>query len=92
MVLNTIINAIFILVKKKALKFATKLLHIMNHQNILDKYAFELIRLQFMQKLVDFINTKNEINMQLFFTALKSLNFNQEVEDFSFAFSQIKNI
>ncbi|GAA3634489.1 Rgg/GadR/MutR family transcriptional regulator [Lactobacillus hamsteri] len=92
MVLNTVINVVFVLLKKKKVKLATKILEIISKQNITDDHAFELIRMQFMQMLIDYINNKNEKNMQIFFEALKILKFNNEVDNFNFAFSQIKDI
>lgn len=92
MILNTLLNATFVLIKKRSVTFAKKLLHMLKKQDISSQYTFEIIRIQFMNILIEFINTKDEKKIQSFFNSLKYLKLDQQAEDFQFAFSQIKEI
>lgn len=92
MVLNTIINAIFVLLKKQKPTLASKILTILNRQSIFEKHASELIRIEFMEKLIEFINNGNQEKIDLFLKTLETLKLDNTVRDFRFAFSQIKDI
>ncbi len=91
MVLNTIINAIFVLLKKQEPIFDHN--HIkQNKQSIFEKHASEIIRIEFMEKLIKFINSGNQEEIEMFLKTLEALKLNNTVRDFKFAFSQIKDI
>lgn len=92
MVLNTIINAIFVLLKKQEPILASKILTILKHQSIFEKHASEIIRIEFMEKLIKFINSGNQEEIEMFLKTLEALKLNNTVRDFKFAFSQIKDI
>lgn len=49
MVLNTIINAIFVLLKKQEPILASNILTILKHQSIFEKHASEIIRIEFIE-------------------------------------------
>ncbi|MGN1272510.1 MAG: helix-turn-helix domain-containing protein [Lactobacillus sp.] len=92
MALNTLLNAVFCLIKKKNTLMATKLLRKIDMLNVPSKFTNERIRINFMKALLDYVHTQDSSSMNTFLQSLNSLGFSEKVADFSFAFDQVKAI
>lgn len=88
-----ILNAIFVLIKDKKLSYATEILKIADTLNF-SKYDYLAVqRLEFMHSLIDYLNTGNDQSVILLFNKMKELpKYDQLLQDFKFAFKQIKEI
>ncbi len=92
MSIDTILNAIFVLIKRRDADRAYQLLKQIKELQLPEKYASEIIRMRFMQTLIEYINNNDSLAFQELAQNLNSLGFNKQAKDFEFAFNQIKKI
>lgn len=90
--LEDIINSIFVLIKFKQTKSALKLIKKFNTLPISNKYTFEIIRIHFMTQLLRYTNTKDDSEINLSLQSLKNLGLNSLYSDLKFAFQQISKL
>lgn len=92
-VLNTLINALFVLIKKD-IGLAQKLDSILseNLKQISDGYSFEKIRFNFMHSLIEYIFTKNNAKILRQFDCLQFENLVDLESGFRTAYKQVEKI
>ncbi|WP_288558043.1 Rgg/GadR/MutR family transcriptional regulator [uncultured Lactobacillus sp.] len=90
-ILNTLINAEYILIKKD-LKKAKRLDAIISGLDITDRFAFEKIRYKYMHFMLNFLETNDDHNLRLMWAALELQGLNTLKDGFETAFKQIKQI
>ncbi|EEJ69651.1 Rgg/GadR/MutR family transcriptional regulator [Lactobacillus crispatus] len=90
-ILNTLINAEYILIKKD-LKKAKRLDAIISGLDITDRFAFEKIRYKYMHFMLNFLETNDDRNLRLMWAALELQGLNTLKDGFETAFKQIKQI
>lgn len=92
MSLNTLLNGIFCLLKKKRPDLANNLLKNVNSLDIPDNFTNEKIRIKFMQALLNYINKKDVSSMKTLIQGMQALDLSEKVADFKFAFNQIRAV
>lgn len=91
-ILNTVLNSIFALLKKHSIREAERLLKIIKERQLPQQYAFEKIRIQFMGKLISYINNHNDKDIYDFLQNLRDLQLTEQADGMEFAFSQIEKL
>lgn len=89
---NTILNAIFALLKKKDPAEAEKLIKKFSELQLSDFYPLEKIRYKFMEGLLRYIKFQDDTEIKNVFIILDYLNMNTFQKDLTVAFNQIKRI
>ncbi|EEJ71672.1 hypothetical protein HMPREF0548_1470 [Lactobacillus ultunensis DSM 16047] len=92
-VLNTLINALFVLIKKD-IDLAQKLDSLLskNSDQISDRYSFERIRYNFMHSLIEYVFTKDNTKVLKQFSFLKFENLLDLESGFETAYNQVNEI
>lgn len=90
--IDTLLNAVFVLIKGKRVAQARQLLKQIEGLQISEKYSDKRIRIKFMETLFDFIKSGSDSSFQDLVQSLHVLGFNKQANDFEFAFHQIKDI
>ncbi|GAA3630465.1 Rgg/GadR/MutR family transcriptional regulator [Lactobacillus hamsteri] len=92
MAVTSLLNAVFVLIKKKSIKKACKLLTQIKHLKCINELHFSQIRIKYAEKVFSCIKRKNTQEMDDFLADLKSIGLIQQANDFALGFSQMKNI
>lgn len=87
-----ILNAVFVLIKKKEVTKAEKLLSIIKKINFDDNDLLVKIRIQFVEQLINYLNTRDKDKILNFLFMIKEVFDQQLYSDFMFTFQQIKEI
>ncbi|WP_251716519.1 hypothetical protein [Lactobacillus agrestimuris] len=87
-----ILNAVFVLIKKKEVTKAEKLLSIIKKMNFDDNDLLVKIRIQFVEQLINYLNTRDKDKISNFLFMIKEVFDQQLYSDYMFAFQQIKEI
>lgn len=85
----TLINAIFVLIKKKAPLKAKRLLNVTSKLNFSSNDILVKVRLRFMECLLQYIDSGNRYAVEQFINTLESEILKK---DYQFAFAQVKQI
>lgn len=85
---STLLNAVFILIKKKDVYHAQKVLNLTKHLNFATSDTLAVNRIKFHTCLINYINTGNEYQVNQFIKSIEQ----QLQPDFDLAFNQIKSI
>lgn len=89
--LDTLLNAVFSLIKKDRFK-AEQLLDRLNNLDVIDYYAEESIRKKFMECLIRYIKSNNPDEIYNLFSYLDFFDLKQQKKDLEIAFLQVKKI
>lgn len=85
---STLLNGVFILIKKKDIYHAQKLLNLTKHLNFATSDTLAASRIRFHACLINYINTGNEYQVNQFIKSIEQ----QLQPDFDLAFNQVKEI
>lgn len=85
---STLLNAVFILIKKKDVYHAQKLLNLTKHLNFATSDTLAVNRIKFHTCLINYINTRNEYQVNQFIKSIEQ----QLQPDFDLAFNQVRRI
>lgn len=85
---SALLNAVFILIKKKDVYHAQKLLNLTKHLNFATSDTLAVNRIRFHACLINYINTGNEYQVNQFIKSIEQ----QLQPDFELAFNQVKEI
>lgn len=92
MAINTLINSIFVLLKKLDFNNANSLLKQMKSLKLSKKYSSDLIRINYAETVFDYLKTGNTNKMNEFLTNLTAIGLVNEAENFKLGFLQFKKI
>lgn len=85
----TLLNAVFVLIKRKRLEQARKVLTVTCKLNFSINDLLSQTRIKFMEELVNYIDSRDERAMRRFLNSMREM---QLKESFEFAFLQVKKI
>lgn len=89
---TSLLNAVFVLIKKESIDKACKLLTQIKNLKYIDELHFSQIRIKYAEKVFSCIKSKNTQEMDDFLADLKSVGLIQQADDFALGFSQMKKI
>lgn len=85
---NALISAVFCLIKKQSYEKAEFIFKRLKTLNLTDKYLDEIIRINYIETLFDYLNTGNLDKMNSFLTGLKNTGLESKAKEFELGFSQ----
>lgn len=90
---GALLNAVFVLLKKKSFKYAKSLLESIKNLNLSNEgYSTDLIRIHYAETVFNYIETNSTQEMELFLDNLESIGLKGQVESFKLGFKQFKTI
>lgn len=89
LVVEAILNAIFVLLKMKQPKKAKELIDNLHTMKFSDNFILEKIRINFMSALIKYAFTKNNSEVQVILLSIKNLELDHLYSDLQFAANQI---
>lgn len=92
MIINTLLNAVFVMLKKGKESKAKKILSWIETMEIPSNFTNEKIRINFMNALFKYIDWHDSSDVKIIINSLYSLGFENKAEDYAFAFKQIEKI
>lgn len=92
MLLESIINAIFVLLKFQKASDAKIILGKYQTLPMDDRYTFERIRVNFMSALIDYTSTKDNSHISSLLLSIQNLGLDHLYSDLKFAANQIFNL
>lgn len=88
----TLINAIFVLVKKQDFDHAYSLFKSVKSLDFTDELTFEKLKINYLETLFYYLNTNDIEAMNRFLKSLEDIGLNEEAASFRLGFSQFKKI
>lgn len=92
LLIEAILNAVFVLLKMKQPKMAKELINNLKTMRFNDNFILEKIRINFMSALITYAFTKDDSEIQTQLLAIKNLKLDHLYSDLSFAANQIFQI
>lgn len=92
MAVNALLNAVFVLFKKRDIKHANRLLENIKTLNLPDELTNEIIRINYADAISDFINKKSILKINMLLSGLKLAGLEKLASDYKLGFSQFKEI
>lgn len=90
MSVNTLVNSVFVLLKKKAFKQSDFLLNQVEKLKLSEEYVNEQIRINYAKTVFNYLKTGSTQKMEVFLSGLEQAGLKTAVTDFKRGFSQFK--